>query len=258
MTTPAPTPAATAPARERHGPSRRTLPAPASAPDFALQDPSTIPTRAESIAREVEAAARAIDAAPEWDIVPMGNATSFEDARRPAGRGALRAESMGATVAAPYREWLTSRVQIAEAVRATIALAQLTIACADADGASFDLSSRATVELLERLLLSQPRARVRVLVDDPQWLDRGAARLRLLQRRYPHALMLRVTDPDDTVGDERVLIADHAHFVLLRPQAERLGERWTQHAPRAAPLMAAFNRRWERAAHDLPVQPLGL
>ena len=259
MNTPAPAPADPPSAHDPHRPMRRIVAPPDSVPDLGFVDPRQIPTREQTFARHLAAAAPAVDAAPDWELRAMGDGP-VPPAGPPAGPGrALRTESMGESLPAPFREWLVTHAQVAEAVHATVSLAQLNVACSDADGAAFDLASRTTIGLLERLLLGHAGARVRILVDDVQWLERGAARLRLLQRRFPHALLLRVADLDDPVGEEdRALIADDAHFVLLRPQAARFGERWAQHPLRATPLLAAFDRRWAHAAHDLPVQPLGL
>lgn len=256
MDTPAPTDAPEAP--DPHKPSRLALSVPDAVPEFGFVDPQRIPTRAESFASRLATAVPAVDAAPDWELRPLDEAAPIRGAAHPGVGRTLRTESMGDTLPAPSREWLETRSQVADAVHTTVSLARLNVACADADGAAFDLGSRSTVELIERLLLDHANSRVRILVDDPEWLERGAPRLRLLQRRFPHALRLRVADIEDAVGDDRALIADHVHFVLLRPHAQHLGERWTQHALRAAQLLEGFDRRWERAAHDLPVQPLGL
>ena len=112
--------------------------------------------------------------------------------------------------------------------------------------------------MLSKFLLAHRSARVRLLVDDSIWLDTRAARLRALQLRFPLALELRVASNDDPVGDDALLIADDATVLDMKPTAQARGDLWLNNKPHAQPLIAAFARRWEAAAHNLPVVPLGL
>ncbi|MGH6609203.1 MAG: hypothetical protein ACRECQ_03015, partial [Burkholderiaceae bacterium] len=129
---------------------------------------------------------------------------------------------------------------------------------AHSDLSIFDLSRREVVELLSKFLLAHRNARVRLLVDNSGWLDTQAARLRALQQRFPLALEMRVASLDDPVGDDTTLIADDSTVLDMRPSAQARGDLWLNNKPHAQPIVAAFNRRWEAAAHNLPVVPLGL
>lgn len=158
----------------------------------------------------------------------------------------------------PQRALLASRGELREAVQFAVRVATRTLRVMHRDLAVFDLSSRAATEALMQLLLSDRAARVRLLADDAGWLETGAARLRLLQRRFPHALELRVASPADPVGDDAVLLADDHGALELRAALGVTGSLWLHHRPHAQPLIAAFERRWSAGAHNLPVSPLGL
>jgi hypothetical protein len=162
------------------------------------------------------------------------------------------------TSAAPQRTLIESRKALAPAVLQMIGMAHRLLRVAHADLAPFELSNRAAVEALENYLLADRLARARLLVDDAGWLDRQAARLRLLQRRFPHALEMRVASTDDPVGEDALILADQQHVLSLGPGLVVRGDLWTGNEPRVQPLAAAFDRRWDAAAHNLPVAPLGL
>ncbi len=159
---------------------------------------------------------------------------------------------------APQRVLIASRADLHEAIEVALKLARRSLRVLHRDLSVFELSSNATTQSLERLLLGDRNARVRLLVDDPAWLDTRAARLRLLQRRFPHALELRVTAPDDPAGDEAIVLVDGHGCLELRPTRDVRGEFRVHNEPHAQPLLAGFDRRWDAGAHNLPVSPLGL
>jgi hypothetical protein len=158
----------------------------------------------------------------------------------------------------PQRVLIGSRAELREAVDLAVRAGRHALRVAHRDLAVFDLSSIAATEGLARLLLGRRSARVRLLVDDPRWLEVGAARLRGLQQRFPHALELRVASTDDPVGDDAWLLADDHLALELRPTAAMHGDLRIHNEPHAQPLIAAFDRRWDAAAHNLPVSNLGL
>ena len=159
---------------------------------------------------------------------------------------------------APQRTLITSRAETHAAVLRTIEAATRRVLCLHTDLSIFDLSRSEVVDLLAKFLLAHRSARARLLVDDAVWLDTRAARLRALQHRFPLALEMRVASPDDAVGDDAMLIADDGNVLDMRPTAQARGDLWLNNKPHAQPLIAAFDRRWEAAAHNLPVVPLGL
>lgn len=158
----------------------------------------------------------------------------------------------------PQRVVVPARADIVPAVRALLERAKREIRCLERDLAPFELSQIATVDALHALLHASRRAHARLLVDDPTWLTTRAARLRLLQRQLSHAVEMRAASSDDPVGDDAALIVDRAHVLVLARSPHGVGEIWLNSEPRVAPLVTAFDRRWDAAAHNLPVDPLGL
>ena len=163
-----------------------------------------------------------------------------------------------ASLPAPQRTLITSRAETHTAVQQAIEAAARSVLCVHFDLSIFDLSRADVVALLSKFLLAHRSARVRLLVEDSNWLDTRAARLRALQLRFPLALEMRVASLDDPVGDDALLIADDATVLDMKPTAQARGDLWLNNKPHAQPLIAAFARRWEAAAHNLPVVPLGL
>ena len=158
----------------------------------------------------------------------------------------------------PERALITSRAETQEAVLIALGVAQRTVRCLHRDLAVFDLGSVAAEVSLHRLLLSHRSARVQMLVDDAAWLETRAPRLRALQRRFPHALELRVASDDDPVGDDAYLLVDDHAALQLKPSATARGDLWLHNKPHLQPLAAAFDRRWNSGGHNLAVVSLGL
>lgn len=159
---------------------------------------------------------------------------------------------------APQRVLITSRQELHDAVDVALRIGRRLMRILHRDLSVFDLSSIRATEALTHLLLADRNARVRLLVDDPAWLETRASRLRLLQQRFPHALELRVASAEDPVGDDACVLADDHASIELRPTPVARGDLWVHNKPHAQPLAAAFDRRWEAGAHNLPVSPLGL
>jgi hypothetical protein len=157
----------------------------------------------------------------------------------------------------PQRRIISARAELAAAVDEVLALRPRLVRIAARDGAVFALEARRLVDALETLLHADKQARVRVLVDDPQWIETRAPRLKQAQRRYPHAIELRQASTDDPVGDDLHFIAD-AHSIDIRAGRLVSGDLWINNRSRAQPLAGTFDRRWAAAAHNLPVSPLGL
>ncbi len=170
----------------------------------------------------------------------------------------MKPSELTLTHGAPERALITSRAETHEGVLIALGVAERTIRCLHRDLALFDLGSVAAQERLQRLLLSHRSARVRLLVDDATWLESQAPRLRALQRRFPHALEMRVAAADDPVGDDAVLLADDHAVLELKPTIVARGDLWLHNKPHAQPLAAAFERRWNAGGHNLAVVPLGL
>lgn len=158
----------------------------------------------------------------------------------------------------PQRQLINSRAQLTEAVLGLLSRAQHSVRCCAYDGAVFDLGSTAVVDLLGHLVLDHRDLIVRILVDDPQWLETAAPRFKTLRRRLTHAVQLRAANSQDPVGADMQVLIDDRHALMLQPTVLTHGELWLASAHRVQPMAADFERRWAAAAHDLPVAPLGL
>lgn len=158
----------------------------------------------------------------------------------------------------PQRQLITSRADLADALPSLLSLARHSVRCCAADGAAFNLGTMAVVDLLGQLVLAHRGLVVRVLVDDPQWIETAAPRFKALQRRLAHAVQVRAANPQDPVGADIQLLVDDRHGLVLRSTVLTSGELWLSSAHRVQPLAVDFDRRWAAAAHDLPVAPLGL
>lgn len=158
----------------------------------------------------------------------------------------------------PLRQLITSRVELANALPGLLSLARHSVRCCAHDGAAFNLGTVAVVDLLGQLVLTHRDLAVRVLVDDPQWIETAAPRFKALQRRLVHAVQVRAANPQDPVGADMQLLIDNRHGLLLRSTVLTSGELWLASPHRVQPLATDFDRRWAAAAHDLPVAPLGL
>jgi hypothetical protein len=159
---------------------------------------------------------------------------------------------------APQRALITSREELHAAVLVALRVAKRSVRVLHRDMSVFGLSALESSDALLQLLLGHRAACVRLLVDDASWLETRAPRLRLLQRRFPHALELRVASTGDPVGDDAVLLADDHTTLELKPTPAPTGDLWLHHRPHAQPRLSSFERRWEAGGHNLPVAPLGL
>ncbi len=158
----------------------------------------------------------------------------------------------------PQRLLFSTRAEMDAALLRLIGRARRALRFAAADLSVFALDGVQLVTALRQWLLAHPNNRIRMMADDPTWLDTRAPRLRSLQRDFSHALLLRQADAQDPVGEDVVALADDIDALRLQPTIGIAGELWSNNQPFAQPLIAAFDRRWEHATHNLPVGPLGL
>jgi hypothetical protein len=151
-----------------------------------------------------------------------------------------------------------SAADLQRAMTVLFKLTRATLDCAGPDLARFDLSHSARVGEIERLLLSGPYARVRLLVDETRWLEIRAARLQRLRSDFAHRLLIRQAPTEDPVGDDHFMLGDSANALLLRPPPGCAGE-LVLHDPSTGRAAAeSFERRWHAAGCDVPVFTLGL
>lgn len=159
---------------------------------------------------------------------------------------------------APQRTLIGSRAELAQAIATLMAQARRELRCCAHDGSVFGLATQPVAEALGVLLRAHRHAQVRVLVDEPLWLEAQAPRFKLLQRRFSHAVQVRQASSEDPVAGDMQLFADDRHLLQLKAGVLTTGELWINNQPRARMLLVDFERRWAAAAHNLPVAPLGL
>lgn len=160
--------------------------------------------------------------------------------------------------APPRRITIASHAELRTAVQDLLARAHLEVCAAHRSLALLGLGELKLVEALRVLLARGPRARVRLLADDGDWLERKAPRLRSLQRDYSHALQFRLSAQTEKVGDAALLIVDARSYLQLASSAYPRGVLAFDAPAEARGLQQDFERRWEAAGYDLPAQPLGL
>ena len=158
----------------------------------------------------------------------------------------------------PQRVLFSTRAELQAALLLLIGRTRRALRCAAADLSVFALDEVEPVAAMRRLLLAHPENRIQLLVDDTAWLDTRAPRLRNLQRDFLHALLIRRADPQDPIEQDMVVLGDDLDALRLQPTVGITGELWCHNSPFAQPLLAAFDRRWEHASHNLPARPLGL
>jgi hypothetical protein len=168
------------------------------------------------------------------------------------------AEKTTPAPAVPVKMLIGSRAELNTAVLMALGAARHTVRCAAANLSIFGLAQRAAVDVLRALLLANRVNTVRLLLDDTTWIESHGGRLKLLQRDFSHALQIRIADREDAVGGDRLILGDDCHALQLRDAPIIHGELWLHHRPYAQPLLAGFDRRWDRAAHNIAVTPLGL
>jgi len=151
-----------------------------------------------------------------------------------------------------------SRAELEAALLLLIGRVRLQLRIASTDMSVLALGDLRMVDAMRSVLVSHPNSRVHLLVDDMAWLDTRAPRLRSLQRSFSHSLLIRRSDRQDPVGHDVVAIGDDRDALRLQPTIGIRGELRCDSGTVARPLISEFDRRWERAAHNLPSQPLGL
>jgi hypothetical protein len=150
-----------------------------------------------------------------------------------------------------------SRGEFNEAVLAAIAAARRALTLADRDFSDWPLDTGEGGAALERFLQGDPQARLRVLVADPDWLERRAARFHASRRRHPGAIVCRLIPPSLYVG-EGIVISDR-HHLLRRAHHDFFRGRLTLGRPvEVEPVAARWDALWDESTPILASTTLGL
>jgi len=152
---------------------------------------------------------------------------------------------------------LRSRGEFGEAVLAALASTARELALLDRDFADWPLETRAGSAALEALLAGSADARLRVLVADPDWLERRAPRFLQLRLRHRESIACRRLAPG-RAATEGLLIGDGLHL-LRRAHADAFRGRLALSSPaNAEPALRRFDALWDEAVPCLAATTLGL
>jgi hypothetical protein len=150
-----------------------------------------------------------------------------------------------------------SRGEFNEAVLAAMAATRRELVLADRDFSDWPLDTAEGNAALETFLLGDPQARLRVLVADPDWLERRAARFHASRRRHPGAILCRLIPPS-LFGGEGVVIGDRRHL-LRRAHHDFFRGRLSLGLPAEVdPVAGRWDALWDESTPILASTTLGL
>jgi len=151
----------------------------------------------------------------------------------------------------------SSRGAFTEAILTAVASGRREITVADRDFRDWPFETLAGDQSLAAFLQGEPRARLRVLVADPTWLERHAPRFGQLRQRYRAAIECRQIPPEYDRG-ESVLIADRCHL-LRRAHHDFFRGRLTLGSPsEVEPVATRYDALWNESTDCLGPTTLGL
>jgi len=150
-----------------------------------------------------------------------------------------------------------SRGEFTEAVLAAVQATRRELVLADRDFRDWPLESAAGAAALDAFLAADAAARLRLLVADPDWLERQGARLALLRQRHRGAIECRRI-PASLFDGAGVVVGDRRHL-LRRAHHGLFRGRLTLADPSGVePMAARYDALWDESTHCLPATTLGL
>lgn len=150
-----------------------------------------------------------------------------------------------------------SRGEFVEAVLTAVAATRRELVLADRTFADWPLETAAGSEAVDRVLRDDPQASLRLLVADPDWLERHGSRFALLRQRHRERIVCRRIPPSlfDGAG---VVIGDRRHL-LRRAQADFFRGRLSLARPtEVEPIAARYDALWDESTPCLSATTLGL
>jgi hypothetical protein len=142
-------------------------------------------------------------------------------------------------------------------VLAVICACRRDLILVDRDFHDWPLETPQGAALLDEWLRRDRRARIRLLVHQPDWLARQAPRLARLRRLRPEAFECRRL-PDEAFDGSGLLLGDQQH-VLKRAHCDSFrGTLQSGTSARAHALWAQWDQVWQAATTCLPGTTLGL
>lgn len=156
-------------------------------------------------------------------------------------------------------ERIEGRAAFAAAALELASRAQLAVRLLSFDFDRALYGDEAFVDQIKRLALSNERARIRVLINQPKAAMRSAHRFIELGRRLPSRIEFRELPEDLMIGERGdALIVDH-QGLLERSEPGALVARLQRKAPLAARAAAQrFDELWEQSSGCSEFRSLGL
>jgi hypothetical protein len=149
-----------------------------------------------------------------------------------------------------------SRGEFTEAVLTAITAAHRELVLVDRDFSDWPLETPVGCDALAAFL-SGEHARLRLMVADPDWLERRAARFVHLRRRHPLGVECRRM-PASLFGGEGLAIGDRRHL-MRRAHGDFFRGRLTLGDPQVAePVAGRYDAMWDESTPCLHAQTLGL
>jgi len=150
-----------------------------------------------------------------------------------------------------------SRGEFVEAVLTAIASTRKSLVLVDRDFSDWPIATSEGIEVLRTFLLGSPDAGIRVIVGNPDWLEREAPRFMHLRRQFASAIDCRRM-PERLQVDDGGVIGDRRH-AARRAHHDFFRGRLTLNDPGVVePLAARLDDLWDESAPCLPVTTLGL
>lgn len=151
-----------------------------------------------------------------------------------------------------------SEAGYAVAIDALLAATRQDLCVFDADLANMGLEQPARSEMLERLLASRRDSRLRIVVHDPEPLERRSPRLLKLLQRHPGAMEVRQTPKPLSHLADCFLLGDARHGVVRFHAQQPRGKCFLDDAEATQPWRQRFEDLWEAATPGISASRLGL
>jgi hypothetical protein len=150
-----------------------------------------------------------------------------------------------------------SRGEFTEAVLTALASTRRELVLVDHDFSDWPLDTVAGAQALADFLGADREARLRLMVVEPDWLERRAPRFMQLRRRFAGAVDCRQVPPS-LRGIEGLAVGDRRH-AMRRAHRDFFRGRLSLSDPATVePLAARCDALWEESTPCLPAQTLGL
>jgi len=152
---------------------------------------------------------------------------------------------------------LTSRSDLDGALGQVLAQAKHQLRIFDGTLASFELASAERCALLQAFL-ANPRARLTIILQDPEPFRRHQPRLQELLRNHGHAFQLLQAPEDLGHLRDAMVLADNSHAVIYFHRDQPRGKHIVDDSEACRPYLNRFEAIVAEGCAPIGVAPLGL